>query len=104
MPAIFFTGFPGFLGSELLPRILQRGDDYAICLVQPKFRAMAEERARSYGSRVRIVDGDITSPLEATDASDIREIYHFAAAYDLAVPRELAMRVNVDGTRNVLDL
>ena len=45
MATIFFTGFPGFLGSELLPRVVSRTDDVALCLVQPKFRALAEERA-----------------------------------------------------------
>src|SRR6185436_5871601 len=80
---------------------LARGDDVAICLVQPKFRALAEERARAIGvaERVRFVDGDITEPI----ASDAREVYHFAAVYDLSVTREVGMRVNVDGTRNVLD-
>src|SRR5204862_3895812 len=29
--------------------------------------------------------------------------HHLAAIYDLSVPRELGMRVNVDGTRHVLD-
>jgi hypothetical protein len=24
VPIVFFTGFPGFLGSELLPKILRR--------------------------------------------------------------------------------
>ena len=104
MPAIFFTGFPGFLGSELLPRVLGRTDDYALCLVQPKFRALAEERARRFGDRVRLVDGDLTAPLDAIDASDIREIWHLAAVYDLTVPREVGMRVNVTGTSRVLDL
>lgn len=104
---IFFTGFPGFLGSELLPRVLRRGDDVAVCLVQPKFRALAEERARAIdptGRRIRIVEGDITRPLTDVDASEIREVWHLAAAYDLSVRREVGMRVNVDGTRNVLDL
>jgi nucleoside-diphosphate-sugar epimerase len=55
------------------------------------------------------VEGDITRtglgvapgilPLD-----DISEIFHLAAVYDLSVGRDLAMRVNVDGTRNVLDL
>jgi thioester reductase-like protein len=31
-------------------------------------------------------------------------LYHLAAIYDLAVPREPAMRVNVEGTRQVNDL
>jgi len=105
MPAIFFTGFPGFLGSELLPRLLARSpDDYALCLVQPKFRPLAEDRIRGREDRIRLVDGDITKPLTNIDASEIREIYHLAAVYDLRVTRELGMRINVDGTNHVLDL
>lgn len=103
MPQIFFTGFPGFLGSELLPRVLGRTDDDALCLVQPKFRAMAEERARG-NPRIRLVEGDITQALDHIDARDIREVWHLAAAYDLAVPRDVGMRINVEGTRRVLDL
>jgi nucleoside-diphosphate-sugar epimerase len=104
MPAIFFTGFPGFLGSELLPRVLARTDDYALCLVQPKFRALAEERAKKFGARIRLVEGDLTAPLDHIDASEIREIWHLAAVYDLAVSREVGMKVNVTGTSRVLDL
>jgi len=103
LPQIFFTGFPGFLGSELLPRVLGRTDDDALCLVQPKFRAMAEERARG-NPRIRLVEGDITQALDHIDARDIREVWHLAAAYDLAVPRDVGMRINVEGTRRVLDL
>jgi nucleoside-diphosphate-sugar epimerase len=109
--SIFFTGFPGFLGSELLPRVLGRTDDEALCLVQPKFRALAEERARAIeaahpglANRIRFVEGDLTQPLGAIGATDIREAWHLAAVYDLAVPREIGMRVNVTGTQRVLDL
>jgi thioester reductase-like protein len=109
--AIFFTGFPGFLGSELLPRILSRSDEEALCLVQPKFRALAEARARAIEEaqprlrgRIRLVDGDLTQALDHVDASALSEIYHFAAVYDLSVPRETGMRVNVLGTQRVLDL
>jgi thioester reductase-like protein len=111
MATIFFTGFPGFLGSELLPRVLQRTDDVAVCLVQPKFRALAEERAQrivrehpALAGRIAMVEGDLTQPLGHIAAEDIREIHHLAAIYDLGVPRELAMRVNVTGTERVLDL
>jgi nucleoside-diphosphate-sugar epimerase len=105
MAAIFFTGFPGFLGSELLPRVLARGDDYALCLVQPKFRALAEQRARALGlgDRIRIVEGDLTEALDHIPADDVREVYHLAAVYDLSVMRDLGMRVNVTGTQRVLD-
>ena len=105
MPSIFFTGFPGFLGSELLPRILARTDDDAICLVQPKFRALAEKRVKpELAHRIRLVEGDLTQPLDHIDASGIREMWHLAAVYDLTVPREVGMRVNVTGTQRVLDL
>ena len=106
MPAIFFTGFPGFLGSELLPRVLARSDDYAVCLVQPKFRALAEERARRLGlaGRIRLVEGDLTAPLDHIAASDVREVWHLAAVYDLSVPRDVGLRVNVTGTQRVLEL
>ncbi|MGZ5476832.1 MAG: SDR family oxidoreductase [Thermoanaerobaculia bacterium] len=102
MPVIFFTGFPGFLGAELLPRLLRRSPDMrARCLVQPKFAALARERAAG-NPRIEIVEGDITAPLEIP-TDDIVEIYHLAAIYDLMVKRDFALRVNVDGTRHVLD-
>ena len=103
MPTLFFTGYPGFLGSELLPRLLRRAPEAtAVCLVQPKFAALARERARSLGDRVRIVEGDITTGIDVP-AADVTEIWHLAAIYDLSVTRENGMRVNVAGTRNMLD-
>ncbi|HEX3771906.1 MAG TPA: SDR family oxidoreductase [Polyangiaceae bacterium] len=117
MATIFFTGFPGFLGRELLPRILARDPEAtAVCLVQEKFLGLAraavaevEGSARSLAGRVRLVTGDITAGdlgLRGAnfDASDVTEIYHLAAVYDLSVGRALAEHVNVDGTRNVLAL
>lgn len=103
MPTVFFTGFPGFLGSELLPRILQRSaDTTALCLVQPKFADLARERARAFGNRIRLIEGDITAPVDAQTA-DVIEVFHLAAIYDLSVSRERGMKINVEGTRNVLD-
>lgn len=103
MPTLFFTGYPGFLGSELLPRLLRRAPvANAVCLVQPKFANLARERAKPLGDRVRIIEGDITSSIEAAP-DDITEIWHLAAIYDLSVKRDLGIRVNVDGTRHMLD-
>lgn len=116
MSIVFFTGFPGFLGSELLPRVLTRDPSLeAVCLVQPKFSELARERAAELGERepslferIRIVEGDIAiSGLGVgeltTLAPRVVEIFHLAAVYDLSVRRALAMRVNVDGTRHVVD-
>jgi thioester reductase-like protein len=110
------TGFPGFLGTELLPRVLRRAPDTdAVCLVQRKFARLARSRLEQLElahpgmeERVRLVEGDITLPdLGLGDESSVlasatTEIYHLAAIYDLSVSRELGFRVNVHGTRNLL--
>ncbi|MGE0639726.1 MAG: SDR family oxidoreductase [Thermoanaerobaculia bacterium] len=114
MARVFVTGFPGFLGSELVRRVLRRrGRPGVLCLVQPKFAPLARERvaeveaddAKTRG-RIELLEGDITEPglgLPSPVADGITEIFHLAAVYDLAVPREVGLKVNVDGTRNVLD-
>jgi nucleoside-diphosphate-sugar epimerase len=111
---VLLTGFPGFLGSALLPHILRR-EDRALCIVQRRFAALAEQRLEalthrdaSLEGRVELIEGDITSKdLALQDpqaaAAQTTELWHLAAVYDLAVPRHIGMRVNVDGTRNVLD-
>jgi len=58
-PRVLFTGFPGFLGSALLRRVLERGDGPVACLVQPQYRELAAERA---GAIVSTVGGDRTGP------------------------------------------
>ncbi len=116
MTTVFFTGFPGFLGSELLPRVLtRRPEARAVCLVQAKFARAAAARARQIEAaqpdlegRITLVEGDITLDdlgLEnyQDTAQDVREIYHLAAVYDLMVKRLTGLRINVDGTRNILD-
>lgn len=116
MKTIFFTGFPGFLGTELLPRVLLRSPDHvAVCLVQEKFIPLAKERAEqlqrrfpALEGRIDLLEGDITRPDLGIDApaklaKGVREIYHLAAVYDLSVRREVGMKINVDGTRHMLD-
>ena len=112
------TGFPGFLGSALLPRLLTRDDETtATCLIQPSHRALAEDRLADLENenpevkgRVDLVAGDLTAPgLGLTGAvretlADVQDVWHLAAVYDLAVPAAVARRVNVDGTARVLDL
>ena len=69
-PTIFFTGFPGFLGVELLPRVLRRNPEAeAVCLVQEKFADVARQKVTELEKadpdlvgRVRLVTGDITEP------------------------------------------
>jgi len=118
MATVVITGYPGFLASAFLPNLLARldTDTNVTCLVQPQYRPLAERRAAELGeinpgwkNRIELVDGEITRPgLKLADGGrelhpQTREVYHFAAVYDLSVPRRLGMQVNVDGTINVLD-
>ncbi len=112
---LFLTGFPGFLGAALLPRILARAPGgRAVCLVQSKFAGLARTRADElesihpdFAGRIEIVEGDITRRGLGLSGSTLRNeiagIYHLAAVYDLSVPRQVGMRVNVDGTKHVLE-
>jgi nucleoside-diphosphate-sugar epimerase len=107
---VLMTGFPGFLGSALLPGIVRRTGEDALCVVQAKYHELATRRIEELGpelrGRVRLIEGDITQRglgLERDLLDDVSEVWHLAAVYDLAVERSLAVRVNVDGTRNVLD-
>jgi thioester reductase-like protein len=113
MGTLFFTGFPGFLGTELLPRILSRdAGARAACLVQKKFADLARQRVGELTGaqpgltgRIGILEGDLTEPglgVAPDVKQNISEIYHVAAIYDLSVGRAAAMRVNVEGTRNML--
>ena len=114
MSTVLFTGYPGFLGSALLPLVLEkRPGSTALCVVQERFMPLAQKRLAEQTQehpdlegRVELITGDITEPGLDMDRStdDITEVFHLAAVYDLAVPSELAYRVNVEGTRHVLDL
>ena len=115
---VLFTGFPGFIGARLIPRLLElQPDTTFVCLVQEKFRAAAERSVEELGrahaatlGRLELVAGDITAPglgMGEEEAQLLHErltgCYHLAAVYDLAVEREVGMRVNVEGTMNVLE-
>lgn len=111
------TGFPGFLGSALLPRLLARRTHVrALLLVQPRHLETARRRIREIEAehphvrgRVDVVEGDITRPglgmsdVPHDELGAVTEVWHLAAVYDLATPAEFARKVNVDGTAHVLD-
>jgi thioester reductase-like protein len=117
MPAVFLTGFPGFLGSALVGRLLDRhdADTTVTCLVQSKFRSEAEDRAAEieadHGTeaRIELVEGDITeSDLGlGDDYDDVADatvaVYHLAAIYDLTMDRAPGKAVNIEGSRNVTE-
>src|SRR6185437_4206305 len=111
---LFITGFPGFIAGRLVERLARAGAKF-ILLVQPSLIARAKQDIVNITSRTgadaasfSIVEGDITKPdlgLSPEDLerarTDTHSVFHLAAIYDLAVGRELAQLVNVQGTERV---
>src|SRR4051812_20213399 len=111
---IFLTGFPGFIATRLVRRLAGNGSELYL-LVQPSLKELAaKESARisaEFGlapDRIRLFEGDITRPdlgLDEGGAKQIRQhanrAFHLAAIYDLGVEKDLAIKVNVEGTKNV---
>lgn len=111
---IFLTGFPGFIAERLVER-LARPDVQFFLLVQQQFvkKAMqaVEKIAESTATPLEnfaLIEGDITLPnlgISVEDFETTREettdVFHLAAVYDLAVAKDVAYRVNLDGTKTV---
>jgi thioester reductase-like protein len=111
---IFLTGFPGFIAERLVKRLASRDTKFFL-LVQKSFIEKAAQAIRDVAAKTNLpvenfalVEGDITQAnlgIDEETSKTIREsatgVYHLAAIYDLAVAKETASRVNVEGTRNV---
>src|SRR6059058_3517013 len=96
---IFLTGFPGFIAGRLVEK-LAIGNVQFYLLVQSQFveKAMSEvegisERSGLPLENFALIEGDITRSNLGIDPQDletirseINDIFHLAAAYDLAVP------------------
>lgn len=112
----FVTGYPGFIGKQLVSRLLER-DRRArvVALVQPRFsRDARREVARlpeKAAARVELLIGDVADMhlgLSGEEyrrlAAEVTHVFHLAAISYLGVDRRSFERVNVDGVRNVLEL
>ncbi|MGI9021571.1 MAG: SDR family oxidoreductase [Solirubrobacterales bacterium] len=112
MATMLLTGFPGFIGRRLAAKLLETDSKASlVALVEPRMADAAASAAAELDSeRIEVLPGDIgEGRLGLSDAdydrlaAEVTKVFHLAAIYDLAVPLEIAQRVNVDGTGNVLD-
>ncbi len=115
---VLFTGFPGFIGRRLIKKMLSVWPESTwYLIVLPKMEEIAkreisaiEAEMPDVAGRLKIVLGDITKPglgIEPKMAEEIRQntlyAFHLAAIYHLSVPKEIAYKVNVEGTINFMD-
>ena len=119
---VLLTGATGFLGMELLARLLEQGEREVICLIRAPSAAAASERlatviARLYdeppGSleRVSAVAGDVAAPdlgLAAADRdaliSSVTAVVHCAASISFDNSLDQARMVNTAGALRMIEL
>ena len=110
------TGFPYFTARRMIAKILAAdARSRVLLLVREKFREEAEAFAAALPvkerRRLRILVGDVCDIDLGLSGEEYREvaaevttIYHIASAYYLRIPRDTALRVNVGGTRHIIEL
>ena len=106
------TGFPGFIGRRLVHKLLDGSRSGKVtALVEPRMAADGGRGGRSLRRprrdphrRHRASAGSASATATGTALrKSVDTVYHLAAIYNLAVPLEIAQRVNVDGTGNVVE-
>ena len=119
--AIFLTGVTGTLGKEFVKELILTREERLILLVRRKNRYSHWDRARKIlsgyglerylGTRVEVLEGDITLPgfgLRAEDLDLLRhevcEFYHIAALTALNGSKEDCQRINTGGAEEALKL
>ncbi|HEX8975567.1 MAG TPA: SDR family oxidoreductase [Solirubrobacteraceae bacterium] len=120
---LLLTGATGFVGMELLERYLcgsqtriitpvRAADDQAAAeRMDATLRALFGARARRYRSRVEALAADLLQPglglstsRQLELAGRVGQIVHSAASVSFALPLAESRAINLEGTRQVLDL
>ncbi len=96
---VLVTGADGLLGSHLVRRLIESGCTARV-FVQPESRSPTLD-----GLPVQLIRGDLLENdgrLEEA-AAGCRYVFHCAAVTDMWADPEITWKVNLDGTRRILD-
>jgi long-chain acyl-CoA synthetase len=109
MGAVLLTGATGFVGREILSRFLERDSRHVFALVRAENDDQATGRLPAH-ERLTAVAGDIErDDLGLAGGSserlrhEVTTVLHCAASVSFGMPLEESRRVNVEGTRRMLD-
>ena len=114
--AILVTGFPAFTAKRMVAKILAADPGAKLfMLTRNKFGDDASEFLTTlpdeHSARVEIVIGDVcnmdlglSGSEFQTMAKEVTTIHHLAGIYYMGVDKATARRVNIEGTRGVLEL
>jgi len=97
----FVTGGTGFIGSRVIKRLRDRGDE-VVALVRTPSKA-----TKLVDQGVELVEGDLSSDdaiKRGIDGADA--VFHIGAVYKVGIPkkeRPQLWEANVEGTRRILD-
>jgi len=108
----FVTGATGFIGRRLVKALLARKGATVHFLVRAGSEGKVADLLAYWGTtkaRAVAVPGDLTADRLGVAADTIKAlkgridaVYHLAAVYDLEADAESQVRVNVEGTRNLV--
>lgn len=111
MATLLLTGATGMVGREILARAAEDARfDRILCVVRPpldRFAAILADQGIGHAAHVTALAGDVTEPalgVPPGEVADVSHVIHCAATVAFDHPLDEARRINVGGTRNVLDV
>ena len=112
---VLVTGYPGFIGRQLVRRLasdLRQREARLLLLVQSKHAARARAELENLApGAAEVLEGDVAQiHLGVSGAeykrlvAEVNVVWHLAAVSYLGAEADLVRRVNVEGTRHVIEL